>query len=175
MEHSNQCLKLAETEEGCKLKAYHGRADRPGLYTIGFGTIQYPNGKVVMPGDTCTQEEANQWLDLGLTQRASIIDAAITHAGKTLSQNQFDSLVDFAYNEGVEGLVYKSTLFKKALANSLDPSIWQYSLDTRGVPQVNSCEFLKWVYAAGVIVDDLIWRRAREADMYAGKPFKFKA
>lgn len=175
MEHSNQCLKLAKTEEGCVLRAYYGKADKPGLYTIGYGTIQYPKGRVVMPGDTCTQEEADDWLDWGLTTRASLIDATLTHAGKTITQAMFDSLTDFAYNEGVEGLIYKSTLWKKVLVNPNDPSIWQYSLDKHGVPQVNSCEFLKWVYAAGEIVDDLIWRRSREADMFAGKPFKFKA
>lgn len=174
MQPSKECLDLIKSEEGCILHAYHGRADRPGLLTIGYGIIQYPDGSPVKLGDIITQVKADDLLYNEVNKKASVIDAALTHAGVTLKQNQFDSLVDFAYNEGVEGLIFKSTLFKKVLANPNDPTISSY-VKSKGRAAINSCEFLKWVYANGVVVEDLIERRMRDADLYAGRAYALKS
>ena len=45
--------------EGLKLSAYKCPA---GVWTIGYGTTIYPNGKPVKQGDTCTKSEAGIYL-----------------------------------------------------------------------------------------------------------------
>jgi lysozyme len=79
--------------------------------------------------------------------------------GVTLKQQQFDSLVSFAYNVGsdlnnngiAEGLG-ESTLLKLVKLNPKDPSI--------------VTEFLKWNVAAGKVLDGLTRRRKAEAYLY---------
>jgi len=71
-----------------------------------------------------------------------------------LTQNQFNSLVSFAYNVGV-GNFMKSTLLKKVNNNRLDHTIKD--------------EFLKWNKAGGKILNGLTKRRQNEADNYFTK------
>lgn len=180
---SDQCYKLVKTEEGLLppekdglYHAYHGKADRQGLWTIGYGVVNYPGGGIVHPGDTATIEQVEKWLIDGLELRAKSLNFALDlKDAKPLLQRQFDAMLDFGYNEGVAALISKCAMFPKICLNPDDPTIHRYKVDKNGVPIVGSCEFLKWVYANGVVLDDLIWRRSRDADMYAGRPFKFKS
>jgi lysozyme len=68
-----------------------------------------------------------------------------------VNQNQFNSLVSFAYNCGVTNFA-KSTLLKKVNINADDPAI-RY-------------EFLKWNKAKGKIIVGLTRRRNEEARIY---------
>lgn len=178
MEPSNNCLKLIKTEEGLinpysdgLYHAYHGRADKPGVWTIGWGVTWYPNGKSVREGDKGDQNDIEQWL---LWHVDRVADMVTAHLGKlTLTQNQFDTLVDIAYNIGPEGII-SSTLFRKLLISPFDASIASFEMDAHGIPLVASGEFMKWVYSNGKVVDDLIWRRYRDANLYRGNDFKFK-
>ena len=52
-------FQLIREFEGYSAKAY---LDTGGVWTIGFGTIKYPDGKRVVKGDVCTQSEAEKWL-----------------------------------------------------------------------------------------------------------------
>ena len=69
-------------------------------------------------------------------------------------QCQFDALVDFSYNAGIEAL-RKSTLLKYIRAGKGEAAI-------RG-------EFAKWVYSGGKKLGGLVKRRAWEADRFFGK------
>lgn len=153
--------------------AYHGKADKPGIWTIGWGTTWYPNGKAVREGDKGDANDIAQWLDWHIDRTADAIDAHLSFLGQMYSkftQSMLDALVSMGYNEGT-GIV-GSTLFKKMLVNPLDSTIFTYKMSGL-VPVVGSCEFLKWVYADGVVVDDLIFRRASEADLYSKGVLKF--
>ena len=55
MKLSKQGIDFIKSFEGCRLEAYHGAADRPGLYTIGYGHT----GKV-QKGQKITQAEADR-------------------------------------------------------------------------------------------------------------------
>ena len=55
MKLSKQGADFIKSFEGCRLEAYHGAADRPGLYTIGYGHT----GKV-QKGQKITQAEADR-------------------------------------------------------------------------------------------------------------------
>lgn len=162
MEPSKSCFDLIKHEEGCILHAYHGKADKPGVWTIGWGMTWYPTGKAVRQGETLTQDQADQYLTWHVDKVADAIDAHIEHGG--ITQSQFDALVSFAYNLG-ENALLTSTLWKKLQVNPKDTTIWNFT-NRNGIPDIKSCEFLKWVYSDGKVVDDLIFRRAVEAKLY---------
>lgn len=173
MEPSKICLDVIKHQEGLPAPyadgfyhAYHGKKDKPGIWTIGYGTTWYPNGKSVREGDKASRTDVEMWLDWQVNRCADIIDAHLPgNLQKTLTQNQFDALVDFAYNLGTEGLL-TSTLWKKLLINPNDSAIFNCQFQN-GVPMVSSCEFLKWVKSNGVVVEDLVYRRATEALLYS--------
>jgi len=64
MTPSSKCYDLIKRFEGCYLEAY---LDPVGIWTIGWGTIKYPNGNPVQPGDRITQEEADYYLEFEVT------------------------------------------------------------------------------------------------------------
>lgn len=129
------------------LKAYKCPA---GVWTIGIGTTVYPNDQKVKEGDACTKEQAYQYLQNDLLFTEKQVDSYTTDA---INQNQFDALVSFAYNVGVNALK-TSTLLKKVNANTNDPTIRD--------------EFLRWVYGGGVVLPGLVNRRKAEANLYFG-------
>lgn len=140
--------------EQCRLKAYMPTPnDRP---TIGWGTT----GPDVRMGMTWTQGHADARFERDLADFA----AGVTHLlrGKPTTQAQFDALVSFAYNVGLdddadtkaEGLG-DSTLLKKHLAGDFDGAADQFKL---------------WNKQKGVVLAGLTKRRAAEARIYKGLP-----
>lgn len=150
---SRSCVDFIKQWEGFRAKAY---LDVAGIPTIGFGTIQYPDGRKVKLGEIVTKGDAYECLEHEVKLKSSAVVEATK--GLDLSQNQFDALVSFAYNVG-SGALRSSTLLKKVKANPNDPSI--------------RAEFLKWnkarVKGKLVAVDGLTNRRLSEANLYFKK------
>jgi lysozyme len=135
--------------EGLKLKPYLCPAKVP---TIGYGTTRYYNGvKVSMSDLPITQEKAVEYLLHDVHQFELAVDAM---AVDTITQNQLNALVSFAYNLG-SGALKSSTLLRKVNADPNDPTIEK--------------EFAKWIWADGKKLDGLIRRRAAEAELYFKK------
>jgi lysozyme len=106
MKLSNHGIKLIKSFEGLRLNAYK---DMAGIWTIGYGSTRYQDGRVVKPGDKLTDEaQANT---LFINTLSKYVEAVNKGAKVALSQNQFDALVSFIYNVGT-GAVTSSTLFK---------------------------------------------------------------
>ncbi|WP_264521198.1 lysozyme [Flavobacterium sp. N1994] len=145
---------LIKSFEKCSLKPYLCSA---GVPTIGWGNTIYPNGrKVTMKDPPITQAYADEIFyfiaDLFAKDVSSLVKSS-------LKQNQFNTVVSFAYNVGSdidadnipEGLG-DSTLLKLINANPNDPNIAK--------------EFLKWNKANGVPSNGLTNRRKKEAQIY---------
>lgn len=156
---SANCINFIKQFEGLFLTAYYCPSH---VATIGFGTIQYPDGQKVQIGDICTVAEANQYLQFEVNEKAKAVAAMLN--GITITQNQFDALVSFSYNLGINAL-RNSTLMEKLLVNPNDITIAHYKT-LAGKPVIDSCEFLRWVRANGNVLKGLVRRRAAEADMY---------
>ncbi len=139
--------RLIQRFEACRLSAYQ---DVAGIWTIGWGTTRYPDGRRVQAGDTCTQEEADRFFAHDLRRFELGVDALTTDA---VSPRQFDALVSCTYNIG-EGAYSGSTLRRRVNANPGDPSI-------RGA-------FMMWHRADGKPSKGLWRRRHLEADFYFG-------
>ncbi|ARG33970.1 MULTISPECIES: lysozyme [Acinetobacter] len=144
---SNAGLNLIKGFEGKRLNAYD---DGVGVWTIGFGTIKYPNGVRVKKGDTCTEQQAETYLKNDLTK----FEVAINKLVKVpLTQNQFDALASFTYNLGETNLA-NSTLLKK-----LNKSDYQGAAD----------QFLVWNKAGGKVMKGLVRRREAERALFLKK------
>jgi lysozyme len=140
MKTSDKGKSLIKNFEGLRLNAYQ---DSTGVWTIGYGHT----GKDVYAGLTITKEHA----EILLGQDISIHESPVQNMGVELSQNQFDALVSFVFNVGVNAF-RASTLYKKVLANPNDATI--------------ANEFRKWIYAGNTKLPGLVSRREKEAEMY---------
>lgn len=135
-------LALIKKFEGCELEAYQCSA---GVWTIGYG-----HTKGVAPGDSVSQEEAEQMLVDELHEYESYINEYVTVA---LSQNQFDALVSWVYNLGPANL--KASTMLKVLNSG----------DYEGVP----AQIKRWNKAGGKVLQGLIRRREAEALLFIGR------
>jgi lysozyme len=136
---------LIKEFEGCKLKAYQCSAKK---WTIGYGNTFFEDGTPVVAGNAITQQKAEQLFEIIANDFSAKVAKLLT---ANVSDNQFGSLVSFAYNCGVNNL-QKSTLLKKVNANPNDQSI--------------KAEFLKWNKAGGKVLAGLTRRREAESKLY---------
>ena len=135
---------LIKSFEACRLKAYHGAKDRPGLYTVGWGST----GPDVTENTIWTQEQADARFLQDLRKFGSGVDDLVV---VSLNDNEKAACVSFAYNLGL-GALGRSTLLKKLNA-----------CDMAGCAK----EFLKWDYADGEAhVPGLVRRRKAEMGLF---------
>lgn len=93
--------------EGLRLDAYK---DVKGVWTVGYGSTRYHDGKAVKPGDKLANEaQADALFRNTLGQYEQAVDSYVQ---VPITQNQFDALVSFTYNLGT-GALHGSTLLKK--------------------------------------------------------------
>jgi lysozyme len=93
---SPACVELTKRFEGCKLTAYPDPGTGGAPWTIGWG---HTFG--VRAGMKVDQQQADMWLMEDLTNAAEVVALWVK---SSLTQPQFDSLVDFVFNVG-PGLV----------------------------------------------------------------------
>lgn len=136
MKYSKDGLALTESFESCRLVAY---PDIKGVWTIGWGHT----GVLVVPGLTCTQAQADAWL---LQDCAAAEQAVNRFVCVSMTQHEFDALVDFTFNCGVTAFA-NSTLLKLLNAGNVHAA---------------AHEFEKWDHASGKVVAGLLRRRLAE-------------
>ncbi len=148
---NDKCIALIKEFESFRSHAYHGELDPPKLFTIGYGTTFYPDGKYVqLTDEPITEEKATELLHWYIQER--IVKPIDNFLRDDLSANQFAALVSFTYNCGAGALKY-STLLRCVNTNHIDVSIRD--------------AFMMWVKGeGGVEVPGLVRRRRAEADLY---------
>jgi lysozyme len=140
---------LIKTFEGLSLKPYLCSA---GVPTIGYGNTFYTNGiKVKMSDAAITKEKADEMLKVIADSFALKVSKIVPN---NLTQNQFNALVSFAFNLGVQALT-NSTLLRLVKINPNDANIAK--------------QFLRWNIAGGKVVDGLTKRRIKESALYFTK------
>jgi len=142
--YSNDGLNMTKQFEGCVLTAYQ---DQVGVWTIGYGHT----GRGVVSGLGITQDQAAAFLASDIAGVATFVNQAVT---VPLQQNQFDALVDFAFNLGRAALA-GSTLLKEVNAGNFAGAAGQFPL---------------WDHAGGQVVAGLLRRRNAEQAMFQGQP-----
>ena len=147
MKISQNGLNLIKHFEGLRLASYQ---DSVGVWTIGYGTTCYPDGRPVHKNEKCTVEQAGAYIAQDVAKFSNGVNK---HVKVPLNQNQFDALVSFAYNLGL-GNLYSSTLLKKLNAK-----------DYAGAGK----EFLRWDKAGGKVLAGLTLRRRSESNLFMQK------
>ena len=135
---------IIRDSEGFRSTAYK---DIGGVWTIGYGTIKYPDGTKVKQGDTCTQGQAELWL----INDCKWVDACLDkHVKVKLNQNQFDALASFVYNVG------ETAFIKSTMLNLLNQAKIGLAAD----------QFDRWIYDNGKAINGLVNRRAKEKQLF---------
>ncbi|MBB5519309.1 lysozyme [Amphiplicatus metriothermophilus] len=102
MKTSPNGVALIKRFEGLELEAYQ---DIAGIWTIGYGHT----GPDVKPGMKITEAEAEALLKRDLKPREEAVERLVK---VPLNQNEFDALVSFVYNVGIEAF-RKSTALRR--------------------------------------------------------------
>ncbi len=142
MKTSSSSIAQIKQFEGLRKEAYTCPA---GVPTIGYGHTQG-----VHLGDKISESQADEYLRQDLREFEDFVDSL--HL--CINQNQFDALVDFAFNVGTKNLS-SSTLLKKIRADAPTADI--------------QAQFRRWCYAGKKRLDGLVRRRDWEATMWAKK------
>lgn len=145
MKLSAKGLFFIQQWEGYYSKAYR---DVVGVWTIGYGTIaDKALGLTVRPGQTCTKQQAIDWMMLEINDKAKQMAKMIK---VPLTQDQQDTLLSFVYNVGI-GAFKKSTLLR-LLNNG----------NYNSVPE----QLLRYCYGDGRVIQGLLNRRQDEARLW---------
>jgi len=145
MKASSACIGLIERFEGFSEVPYKCPA---GIWTIGFGsTRDYGGTPIKSTHHIINRDEATNLMTAALK---TYEDAVTRYVTVPITQDQFDALVDFAYNVGAQNL--RTSKLLKRLNNG---DIIRASL-----------EFGKWVYGGGKKLPGLIARREEERRLF---------
>jgi lysozyme len=88
-----------------KLKAYK---DSAGIWTIGIGTIKYPDGTPVKKRDEITEKQALEYCALYCHRMIGTVNGLLT--GVKVNQNQFDAICLLSYNIGTGAFAASTAL-----------------------------------------------------------------
>lgn len=139
---SDNLLQFTKSWEGFSATPYQ---DAGGNWTIGYGICTYNQ----RPDYTMTEAEASQQLENTLNDLASQLYEVVGEYD--LNQSEFDSLVDFSYNLGLEAL-RSSTLLRNINACKNNSTLME--------------DFRMWSYCDGRALEGLLRRRTAEAQMW---------
>jgi lysozyme len=140
--YSTKGLSLTEQFEGCRLTAYQ---DQVGVWTIGYGHT----GPDVTAGMTISIDAAQALLAKDVSSAADCVNNLVE---VTLTQEEFDALVDFVFNLGA-GAFRGSTMLRDLNAGDFTSAAAQFDM---------------WDHAGGAVVAGLLRRRQAEAELFEG-------
>lgn len=141
-----QCVALVAKWEGFREHAYLCPA---AVWTIGYGTTRWPDGRRVKAGETITRKVAESVLRLNLRDFASEVDRLTT---VPLAVHERAALISFVYNVG------SSAFGSSTLLRLLNEG------DRAGAAE----QFRRWNKGGGKVLEGLIRRRDDEAAMLRG-------
>ena len=137
---------IKKAEGGLYLKAF---LDSGSVPTIGYGsTYDFDKQRKVQMGDIITKEQAERWLEITTSKDAEEIKRVVT---VPLNNNQFNALISFVYNVGINA--FKASSLLRLLNSGADKKIVADQFD-------------RWVFDNGVKVKGLINRRNAEKKLF---------
>ena len=142
---------MKTSQEGIDLiKEFEGYSERVYMCAGGKYTIGYGHTRNVEPGDTCTREQAEEFLRQDLVDAEETIEALVK---VPLTQNQFDALVSLVYNIG-SGNFYSSTIRRVVNCKIGDPEEYRKA-------------WMMWVKSKGKVLKGLVRRREAEYKLFS--------
>lgn len=147
MKISQKGIDFIKSQEALSLTAYHGKCDKEGIYTIGWG-----HTKGVRPGDRISREQAENFLrdDLAWVERILNADLVSGRDNPIVTQNEYDALCSLVFNIGSQAYL-DSTVRRKIKQG-----------DKMGAAHA----FGMWIYSNHQIAPGLVTRRNAERKMF---------
>ena len=151
MNISENGISLIKDSEGYSEKAYRCPA---GFWTIGYGSTQTPADRYIQEGETCTKEQAVEYLRHDVRAIEGYLNANLPQ----LNQNQFDALTSLIYNIGIQA--FRNSTLLKCIKNSPEDkmSIARYWLQWNKAKKPKTGEL--------VVLPGLTIRRTKELNLY---------
>ena len=131
---------LIKRFEGFRKEAYQCSA---GQWTIGFGNTTYKDGSPVQPGDTITEEEADELMRFYCEHNIQLPKGDFT-------ENQKEALCSFIYNVG------QSSFNRSTLKKMIEAKNW---------PEAKR-QWMRWTRANGKVLLGLVKRREAECKLF---------
>ena len=151
MKTSENGLKLIQEFENFEAKPY---LDSARVWTIGYGSTYYPNGKPVTGRDKPITREYAETIQRNViaTDFEPVINELLEKeiASSFITQNMYDAIISLAYNIGVNGFKKSSVL----------------RLLKQGDKENASNAFLLWNKAGGKVLKGLVNRRKKERELF---------
>lgn len=146
---SHACIRFIKSFESCRLTPY---CDAGGKWTVGWGHLMQESD----PRVPLTQAEADSLFELDLLRFEEGVTQLVS--GVDLRQHEFDALVSFAFNCGID-------IDDDQVAEGLgDSTLLRYV--NAGEFARAACEFTRWVNVAGKPSLGLYRRRCAEQAMF---------
>lgn len=142
MQLGSRGLDLIKRYETFRSTAYLPTPDD--VWTIGYG-----HTKNVRKGDTCTLEQAEQWLRDDVSSAVKAVNRLVVKV--SLTQSMFDALVSLVFNVGTQPVTTSSIIGRSLLAGDYYKG-WQ--------------SFALWRKQAGKDLLGLARRRAEEMTLF---------
>lgn len=156
MKLSDNGLLLLQKFEGFSSEPYQ---DSAGIWTIGYGNTYYEDGTKVKKDDATITKDRGLLMFRTIGERFdSGVKKLCDSVGITLTQNEHDALVCFAYNCGV-GALASSTLWKQIILFHRG----QGTLEDVGK------QWVRWNKAGGKVLKGLTKRREAEFALFSKK------
>lgn len=151
MKISENGLKLIQEFESFVNAPY---LDSARVWTIGYGSTYYPNGKPVTGRDKPITREYAETIQRNViaTDFEPVINELLKKeiASGFINQNMFDAIISLTYNIGVNGFKRSSVL----------------RLLKQGDKQNAADAFLLWNKADGKVLKGLVNRRKKERELF---------
>lgn len=133
----------------------HPYDDGVGVWTIGYGTTIYPNGKVVQKTDPpITMQEAEEYLEDHLNR--FVRPTIRKFVDIPLNRNEKDAIESFIYNLG--GDTFRDSTLRRKL--------------NAGDKEGAALQFAEFIFANGRIFRGLVRRRADEMVVFLRPAYK---
>ena len=143
------CLPIIKQFEGFRATPYK---DSAGVPTIGYGTIQYPDGSAVTMADPAiTEPEAESFLKFQMSQKSAAIAPCLQ---RQATLHQAAAMLSLTYNIGT-GAFKGSTVLKKFNLGKISEAADAFLLWDKA-----------WVDGQLVVVPGLHKRRVQEREIF---------
>lgn len=156
--HAQEGLARRIPGDPTRVRAYRCPA---GVWTIGYGSTAYEDGKPVREGDVITIERAELLFANRLRDRyVPGVLRALDDRGIVVDQSEIDALVSLAYNIGPGAPSTRRGLYNSSVVRAL----------ARGDREAAAAAFLDYRFAGGQELRGLRRRRELEARMFLDGP-----
>jgi lysozyme len=157
MKLNSRAIELIQHFESRRLKAYHGEADAPGVFTIGWGHVITGNEvpDIFKPGNlmrdvVITESQAEELFANDIDRFIKGVYMRLNEKRNQLTEDQLGAIVSLAFNIGLGNFAISAVKKTINMAEIKDA--------VHG--------FKSWIRSAGEIRNGLIRRRAAEAALF---------